>query len=202
MNSQTEHCVIKVGGSLLDWPELAPTLVSWLDRRVVSSCDVVVGGGREVDRIRRDQPLRGWSDEECHWRAIEVMSATSRQLAQETGLPTVCLDNARSACESRPSRCIVDLGGWLRREERIPRCWQFTSDSIAAWYASEIKAARLVLLKSRSPRTHERRDVSLHSRSGEASAPSEYGDAIVDPLFWNWVAAETRVELVNLRLES
>ncbi|MEZ6107792.1 MAG: hypothetical protein R3B96_17165 [Pirellulaceae bacterium] len=173
MNSQTEHCVIKVGGSLLDWPELAPTLVSWLDRRVVSSCDVVVGGGREVDRIRRDQPLRGWSDEECHWRAIEVMSATSRQLAQETGLPTVCLDNARSACGKSSESVHCRSGRLAAARGTNPTCWQFTSDSIAAWYAkTRSRPPSLFFSQSRSPRTHER-DVSLHSRSGEASASSK-----------------------------
>ena len=36
---------------------------------------------------------------------------------------------------------------WLRETDPLPHSWDVTSDSIAAWVAGQVNAARLVLVK-------------------------------------------------------
>lgn len=147
MNGQQKpHRVVKLGGSLLAWPPWPAAWRSWQRAQPPAVTLMVVGGGAAVDDIRRRQARGPLSDEQAHWLAIETMSANARQVSTELAAPLVtsCRDVLVEAGLS-----VLDPLQLLRHATELPRHWQFTSDSIAAWVAWQIPRPReLVLLKS------------------------------------------------------
>ncbi len=147
--------VIKLGGSLLGWPESTGCFRSWLAAEPPAANVVIVGGGPIVESLReldRDCPL---ADEAAHWLAIRAMGITAAILAQQ-------FDNARlvtslEALQLAEPEClqILDVERFLRDDHGTPGAlpcgWHVTSDSIAARVATVLRASELVLLKSTSP---------------------------------------------------
>jgi 5-(aminomethyl)-3-furanmethanol phosphate kinase len=154
--------VIKVGGSLLDWPEFPTEFRRWLAAQSPAASVIVVGGGALVERVRALDRVHPMSDEAAHWLAIRAMSLTARVVAEwlsETKL-VLSLADLQLAAPGAPQ--ILDVAGFLRAERgtagALPCDWNVTSDSIAAHVASVLAADELVLLKSASPpgeTTHE-----------------------------------------------
>jgi aspartokinase-like uncharacterized kinase len=54
---------------------------------------------------------------------------------------------AVSACLSRGAVAVLAPSRWLRFADVLPRSWEVTSDSIAAFVAGAMDAARLILIK-------------------------------------------------------
>ena len=74
-------CVVKVGGSLLDYELLSDALCRWLDGDQQKHYILVAGGGPWADAIRqadREAPL---GDEAAHWLCVQAMSTTAELLA-------------------------------------------------------------------------------------------------------------------------
>lgn len=148
--------MVKLGGSLLDLPDLIPRLRQWLERQPRCSTVIVAGGGRMADAVRGADRLHGLGETVSHWLCIRVMTIQAELLAALLPEATVC----RSLAEWRALKsewAILDPWVFLREEEprlvgqRLPESWEATSDSIAARFASAIGAAELVLLKSTLP---------------------------------------------------
>ena len=83
-NQQTEPLLVKVGGSLLDWPDLPHFLraqtPTWLaERRAVV---LIVGGGRWADEIRAADQRFQLKPAAAHQLAIQAMSLTARLLVE------------------------------------------------------------------------------------------------------------------------
>jgi 5-(aminomethyl)-3-furanmethanol phosphate kinase len=192
-----EHVsVIKVGGSLLDWPELPHRLTLFLDGQRSRSASrrsiLIAGGGAAADLVRRldrDHPL---DDETAHRLAIHAMDLTARFLAAI--LPgSVTIDRLPDRFKVWGERRIPVLvpSPILRDIERLgsaplPPTWETTSDSIAAWIACHLGAASLVLLKSASlPRGADRLEAARLER--------------VDPNFPRIAQNLPRVAYLNLR---
>jgi len=81
---QTEPLLVKVGGSLLDWPDLphflrAQTPIWLAERRGVV---LIVGGGRWADEIRAADQRFQLGPAAAHQLAIQVMSLTARLLVK------------------------------------------------------------------------------------------------------------------------
>jgi aspartokinase-like uncharacterized kinase len=157
---QTVIRVIKVGGSLLDWPELPVALDAWLNEQSPASNVLIAGGGRLVDVIREACSMFALDDEKAHWLAIDAMSIHSRLLAGLVRVASFVLDfgDLRSRIAGNRSAPIVfDANQFLRHEEhqvpgcRLPHDWSVTSDSIAARVAEILAVDELVLLKSADP---------------------------------------------------
>jgi len=160
--------VIKLGGSLFDLPDLAPRFLRWRASQP-AACDVVIaGGGKLADAVQDQRAARQWDDREVHWRCIEVMRTTARQLADL--LPDATLiDGLLMSWETDgPGNPLVvlDCGEFLRRVEptlagnRLPENQRVTSDSIAARVAVALAGAELVLLKSALPPEFNREQAS------------------------------------------
>src|SRR4051812_9509912 len=83
----TGPTVIKVGGSLLEWPELPGRLAAFLDdhRRAgdpsASPFTLIAGGGTAADMIRTLDRIHGLGDERAHWLAVDVLDLNARILA-------------------------------------------------------------------------------------------------------------------------
>ncbi|MCH2183458.1 MAG: hypothetical protein MK108_15775 [Mariniblastus sp.] len=138
--------VIKVGGSLLDFPPTADRLRHWLaahtDRRHI----LLAGGGKLVDQVRQGY-RQGLVDEtEAHWMAIECMSLTARLLQRWLEIPLVA--HPEQVAASPAANLVMDVEPWLKRGSSLPVGWSVTSDSIAAQLTLDLGADELLLLKS------------------------------------------------------
>jgi 5-(aminomethyl)-3-furanmethanol phosphate kinase len=188
--------VIKVGGSLLDWPELPDRLTLFLKgqrtRAASGRLVLLAGGGPAVDLVRRLDRDHHLGGETAHRLAIHAMDLTARFLAAI--LPgSIAVDRLVELFPVWSADRIPVLmpSPILQNIERpgmaqLPRSWDTTSDSIAAWIADHLGARALVLLKSASlPIGADRQMAARLER--------------VDPLFPQLSRALPRVEYLNLR---
>jgi 5-(aminomethyl)-3-furanmethanol phosphate kinase len=140
--------IVKLGGSLA----AAGTLRIWLDTVVAQGsgrCVIVPGGGDFAEGVRAAQQRLGFSDRTAHRMALLAM--------QQYALLLVELAPALRPCEDATQiKRALAAGGialWLpsrmvEADPAIAESWTVTSDSLAAWLAHAIGAARLVLVKS------------------------------------------------------
>lgn len=146
--------VYKLGGSLLDLPGLTGILREVISQRPDQRAIVVVGGGRTADIVRDWDRTHRIGEEPAHWLALQAMRLNEALLMQLC--PDACpVRNRRQALGVSGAGpfgvlcadCFV-RGAEATGHEPLPRNWQVTSDSIAAWSADVIGASELVLLKS------------------------------------------------------
>jgi 5-(aminomethyl)-3-furanmethanol phosphate kinase len=184
--------VVKVGGSLFDWPDLAPRLRHWLAvSRNESRILLVPGGGATADAIRTFDRIHTLGDERAHWLALRALTLNAHIL--RSILPEALLIDEPSA--DMPSLAILDAVAFLLADEdrhgrTIPHSWEATSDAVAARVAVATGASRLVLLKSATIATEEM-DWDEMARHG-----------LVDPVFpaiLRTARHEMAVSVVNLR---
>lgn len=166
MNTTPERLrVIKLGGSLLDWPELPLRFRRWLAAQPAAVNVLIVGGGPLVDGLRTVDRVHRLSVEASHWLAIRAMSLTA-ELAAEL-LPEAQLVNSLDQIHRTPGGPIqiLDVEPFLRAEQGstapLPCGWDVTSDSISAHVAQTLAAHELVLLKSTLPDTSGRGEPKL-----------------------------------------
>lgn len=150
--------VIKVGGSLLDWPELPQRLQAYFRRPRIDHCVVITGGGRLADYVREWHARRPVDEVTAHWMCVDLMTITARLLW--TRLPELAFVEDDRHLLSRLSESGVTLfapARWLRDAEprlpgpRLEATWEVTSDAIAGRLAAVLRADRLTLLKSADP---------------------------------------------------
>ena len=127
--------VVKVGGSLYDWPEFAPTLTRWLRDNARDETLIVPGGGPFAHAVRRLAEVQKLDEETAHWLAVRSM--------------TIAASFLNAFLKDLPGR-IVDVWDFSQSDEALPHSWSASSDSIAARLA-EKQNAQLTLLKSRDP---------------------------------------------------
>ena len=147
--------VVKVGGSLLAWPQLKTAVNLWLARQTGTNV-LIAGGGFLADSIRRfDQRLQ-FGVEEAHWLCVSAMSHTAHLLAQ--GLNHGPVHTTVSRLSTALAHVVVfDCARFLKSDEprlegtRLPHNWSVSSDSIAARVAQALQSPELVLLKSCHP---------------------------------------------------
>ena len=185
--------IIKLGGSLLDWPKWPQQFEAWLAKQPAAQNLVIPGGGSLADAVREIDALYPLPPVAAHWLCIRAMSIHAGQLA--TRWPTARLCNSLRALDAEPTAAgLVILDPWpiLRDEEprypgqRLPASWEVTSDSIAARLAKMATAAELVLLKS-GPVHQGESPVELSLRG------------YVDAFFPRAAQALARIGCVNLR---
>jgi len=162
--------VVKVGGSLSEEPERLIALCAKLSRLAENYELVVVpGGGRFADAVRDSDKRFNLSNGVSHRMAILGMDQFGLLLAQITpnSCATYSLDDTKQLSETEvvpillPSRLMF-------KEDPLKNSWEVTSDSIAAYVASRLQAAKLVLVTdvdgvfTKDPRKHE--DAALMER--------------------------------------
>ncbi len=161
--------VIKVGGSLFNWPQLPQALNEWLASQPLATNVLIAGGGVLADEIRRASQTHSLSDEAAHWLCIDAMSVTSQLLTELlTDSERITeFDDLRHRIATSPTQSIVfDTNKFLRNHEPdqpghvLPHSWVTTSDSIAARLAEVLAADELVLLKSTDPPASEPQELA------------------------------------------
>ena len=155
--------VVKVGGSLLDWPPLANVLPRWLAQQPPAGHVLVCGGGTWCDALRQAQQQFALPETAVHWLCVEALGVTAGLLAQVLRLPPPLADWRRAgqaATAPLGGACttvVLDPRAFLHAHEPhlpgtvLPHDWSVTSDSIAARLAEVLQADELVLLKSADP---------------------------------------------------
>jgi len=188
--------VIKVGGSLFDWPDLPVSLETFVGVRFpttgIERPLLIAGGGPAADLVRDLDRIHRLDDETAHHLALHAMDLSAFLLSAivpgahpvdslESILP-VLANGLVPVLAPRQTLHAIDQS----ELDPLPASWDVTSDTIAAWIAAHVKASRLILLKSASLGRH----VTLHeaARAG-----------LVDPVFPEAARALPRVEYLNLR---
>ncbi len=144
--------VVKVGGSLFDWPDLKPRLQQFLDSLGERFIIIFPGGGRAADVIREFDRIHQFGDDPSHWLALRALTLTGQFLANLLDVQLVEGLNAARSAFQRIKITVIDpyrfALGDESRPEHLPHCWDATSDSLAARVAHVAEAERLILLKS------------------------------------------------------
>ncbi len=145
--------VVKVGGSLLDLPDLIDRLGAYLESIRPARGLLIVGGGREVDRIREQDQDGRLTAEAAHWRAIEAMTANTQRVSADLGLNMIGKQADLRRAQRADRAVAMDTYALLAEDERrggtrLPRCWSVSGDSIAVRLAHLAGADSILLLKS------------------------------------------------------
>ncbi len=186
--------VIKLGGSLLDLPDLFERFEAWRVRDVGIRGLLVIGGGEAADLVRAFDRRYTLTPERGHELAVEAMRFNALLAMERIRETQLVHDLAGCAAAWQAHRlAVMEPVAWLRRSDElgppVPRRWSFTSDSIAARAAQQLDRARLTLLKSTLPPA----PCDVHTASALG---------VVDADFPGACAGLNTVELVNLRSEG
>jgi 5-(aminomethyl)-3-furanmethanol phosphate kinase len=197
--------VYKLGGSLLDLPDISRRLHSILEqpfpfRDKSQNGDqfrrlLVVGGGSVADAVRRWDKVHDLGDDLAHRLAMQSMSFNAELVAAILGEARVVATRieARDAW-AKGQIAVLAAAEFVDAEERasqniLPRSWHVTSDSVAAYVAIHWPAAALALLKS----------VPVPA---ECSAETAAKRGFVDAYFPQLAGRVPRVGWVNLRADD
>jgi aspartokinase-like uncharacterized kinase len=139
--------VAKLGGSLAADPSLAHWLRTLAQDRSARFV-VVPGGGPFADPVRVAQQRWRFSDEIAHAMAIAAMEQFGRMLCGIELGSIPCSSVRQIEQVWSDGRLPVWMPGRLMaQDQQLPRTWDVTSDTIAAWLAHLLRAG-LVLVKS------------------------------------------------------
>jgi aspartokinase-like uncharacterized kinase len=149
--------VVKLGGSLAE----AGSLRAWLDPLIENGagrCVVVPGGGIFADAVRTGQTAFRFSDGAAHRMALLAMEQYALLLADLAPMLRPCASEGEIAA-ALASRAVALWRpcAMVEADPGVAASWEVTSDSLAAWLARRLGAAKLVLVKSARlpPRPHD-----------------------------------------------
>jgi aspartokinase-like uncharacterized kinase len=149
MQGARVEAVVKISGSLLRDPEqLHRVLVAVADAWREHALLVVPGGGPFADTVRATDRRLRIADDAAHWMAILAMDQYAHLLHSRLPGSTLVFTPAE-ALTALGAKALPVLAPyrWLYDADPLPHSWDVTSDSIAAWIAGTLGAARLVLVK-------------------------------------------------------
>ena len=196
MKPASSLAVIKVGGSLFDWPLLPGRLIAFLeaiqDGGLANRTVLIAGGGAAVDVIRTLDRLHRLGDETAHQLALHALDLTAVVLAAIVP-GSVMIDEIEALAAAWERRLIPIMAPRRVLEaiesshsDALPASWAVTSDTIAARIAAHLGADRLILLKS-----------APLPESATLEDAARLG--LVDPILPAAAGTLARVEYLNLR---
>lgn len=203
--------VIKLGGSLLEWVDLPSRFHKWLHGQPPALNLLIVGGGQVVNNLRELDRVHALDATFVHWLAVDLMTINARTAAKildlkllegdQSELHAIMSDDRMDnfALDLENAVAIVAPTAFYSQELvkhshcPLPISWDCTSDSIAAYLATQVGADELVLLKSSLPKGESERVVD------EALATQFAEVGLVDRVFPIIARELARVRIVNLR---
>ena len=130
--------IVKLGGSLIG----SPALKGWLDKLVQfgdGKVVIVPGGGLFADAVRNAQSKTGINDETAHQMALVAMDQYAALMA---GLnPKLVLASSEleiAECGWQHRAIVWKPSHMVLADESLPKTWDLTSDSLAAWLAAKL----------------------------------------------------------------
>ena len=186
--------IVKVGGSLLELPDVGDRLRRWLYEQSPATNALLAGGSVLADEVRRWDERFKLGQATSHWLCVDLLDVTAQLLRALLPDAHLCW-NYTTLCDAiragSQAAIVFVPAGFLRAVEAhlaglpLPQSWDVTSDSIAARVAEVTGADELVLLKS--------------SLSKSFSQRAELGGEYVDRHFVHAAQGLSKVRLVNLR---
>jgi len=142
------EAVIKVGGSLSEYPECLRRLCRSLSGLVrVHPFLVLPGGGMFADVVRVLDRRFGLSDTAAHRMAVLGMDIYGLFLSDLTPNSRICYSLGEAERLSKSGTLPILLPSRLVfREDQLEHSWDVTSDSIAAWVAGLLHVEKLILV--------------------------------------------------------
>ena len=145
--------VLKLGGSLIQSKELTFWLENIFSKPKKNICIVVPGGSIFAESIRITQKRLNFSNEVAHKMAVLAMNQYGYFL---TGINTNIniIKDIKKIKEIKEIKENNNSFLWLPDSAsdddiELPKTWAFTSDSIALWLATFLKADKLIMVKSK-----------------------------------------------------
>jgi 5-(aminomethyl)-3-furanmethanol phosphate kinase len=108
---------------------------------------VVPGGGAFADAVRKHDSRFALQPATSHRMAILAMEQFGWLLSDLIPGAVPCADLAAARAATARGRNPILMPAALLADDPLPASWTVTSDSIAAWVAGAVQAARLVLVK-------------------------------------------------------
>lgn len=145
--------VYKLGGSLLDLPDLGERIKNlWEARSPSETRLLIVGGGKFADIVREWDARFHLGDEDAHELAVLSLRLSEELIDRMIPrLHNVC-DRTDVTHLQEGETGLISVGEMLEAGEEaghfLPKNWEFTTDAISAWVADYVGADELVLLKS------------------------------------------------------
>jgi aspartokinase-like uncharacterized kinase len=140
--------VVKVGGGLLATDGALDRVCAVLGAHSGRPLVVVPGGGPFADAVRAFDRRAGLSADAVHWMALLAMDQYAHVLAERIpGAALVDDSGGAAAALARGRLAVLAPYRWLRNADVLPHGWDATSDSVAAFLAGALDAARLILVK-------------------------------------------------------
>jgi aspartokinase-like uncharacterized kinase len=140
--------IIKLGGSLSKSSALSACLNSIVASKL-SKLIIVPGGGDFADKVRDAQ--RVWRFNELIAHSMAILAMQQMALLFKGLQPSFYLVDSVAAIKQQLSSPLPMIWSPAINEleqAKIPASWDVTSDSLAAWLATQLKADELVLVKS------------------------------------------------------
>ncbi|MGH6864272.1 MAG: dihydroneopterin aldolase, partial [Methylocella sp.] len=166
--------IVKLGGSLAYTPHRA----AWLEALAAWGGPLILvpGGGPFADCVRTAQGAIGFNDTAAHRMALKAMGQFGIALAaySDAFTPAASRDELASALSAGTIPVWLPETMVLGASD-VPKCWEVTSDSLAAWLAWIFGARQILLIKSRD-------------LEAPVSAQDLVADKFVDPLFPRFAA--------------
>jgi aspartokinase-like uncharacterized kinase len=187
--------VVKVGGSLLDLPDLPGRLRQWLAAQPLAHNVLIAGGGPLVEQVRLWNRASSVDETAAHWMCVDLLTVTAHLLhAWLPEVPLVESDGLLCQRVGSEGATIFGPAPWMRHAEPglpgvwLPTSWDTTSDSIAGRLAVTLRADEFVLLKSDLPKRRAGRELSALAAVG-----------YIDPILALLAPELPPTRLVNLR---
>lgn len=141
--------VVKVGGSLLSSPAVAPRVHAFcksLDRERIF---LIVGGGQLIDAVRRWDDIHALEPVANHWRCVDLLDATFAIAAEWFAFAKPAGDDCR-VDQHGANIHLVRVASFYRPGQTfgLPCDWSTTTDAIAVALASHVGCGEATLLKS------------------------------------------------------
>lgn len=140
--------IIKLGGSLSNGPELKQWL-QLVDEHGRGKLVIVPGGGAFADCVRHEQQRLQLSETTAHAMAIQAMKQMALVFKdlQPEFIIAESIEQIRLHLSNNKAVIWSPDINWLNANQ-IPPSWDITSDSLSAFLATQLKADRLILIKS------------------------------------------------------
>jgi len=139
--------ILKLGGSLMQSKELFFWLDNIFSKPKENLCIVVPGGGEFAENIRISQKQLNFSDDIAHKMALLAMSQYGNFLTGINKNINIIKNIKRINKNKNSFLWIPDNSS--ENSIELPKTWDFTSDSIALWIATFLKADKLIMVKSK-----------------------------------------------------